>query len=482
MVGVATNRAFRRTIRRTALLLVLSLTPTACNQRASQPPNILVIVIDTLRADRLGVYHNTRGLTPFLDTVAQRGTVFANAYAPSSWTCPSVASLMTSRYPTQHRVADFRSVLPDAELTFAEKLAPARYVSAGFSANLGTAGNRGYAQGFGFWRTDSATASKAAGGPSGKTLRRQSSEWLDENWSASSPRPALLYFQFMEPHSPYDPPEPYRSRFVRSDGASVADPYGALQRWIIRPETDLAPGVMRYFADLYDAEVAAVDNEIRLLFDELERREFLRHAIVIITADHGEELWEHGRMEHGKSLYGESVRVPLILVTPDDRGGRRVEHNVSLLDIAPTILDLVGLPPEPRFEGRSLVPLLEDGSLVSRLRAAWGGDTNGKAPDVLLQLESLGQPGADQRAHIAGIVRGPVKLVITANGSPEIFDLTADPGEHGANPPALQTEAAVLVERLQTMTTQLTRRAGAAERAPLDEAAKEKLRALGYHF
>src|SRR5438105_7583405 len=121
--------------------VVLLLPPLAIEvglavRRWRRPPNIVVIVADTLRADRLGAYGNHAGLTPFLDELAARGTLFTNAYAASSWTCPSVASLFTSRYPSQHGVADYDSKLPDAETTLAERLAERRYIGGGFSANL----------------------------------------------------------------------------------------------------------------------------------------------------------------------------------------------------------------------------------------------------------------------------------------------------------------------------------------------------------
>jgi len=191
---------------RIAALLLLSLAGLSC--RGGRPPNVLVIVVDTLRADRLGVYGNTRGLTPFLDELADRGTVFANARSTSSWTIPSVASLMTSRYSPQHHVIGFGSRLAEAELTFAEAMQPLHYVAAGFSANFQLLQRSGYAQGFQYWRADA----KRPGGLSAAELRGQALHWLDGAWQAGSLPPLLLYFQFMEPHGPYDPPEPFRSR------------------------------------------------------------------------------------------------------------------------------------------------------------------------------------------------------------------------------------------------------------------------------
>ena len=451
-------------------LVLLGLTPLSCDR--SRPPNVLMIVIDTLRADRVGVYGNRRGLTPFIDSVAARGVAFLNAYSVSSWTCPSVASLLTSRYPAQHHVISFVSKLPDDEITLAEKLEPLRYVSGGFSANFRLLQSLGYAQGFQFWQADVETGN----GVPASVLRAQGLEWLDRAWQPSSGRPAFLYFQFMEPHAPYEPAEPFRSRFQTGNGdaAEVNQKLVGL-RWheLTRADTAL-------LESLYDGEVATVDEELRLLFDELERRGFLQNAIVIITADHGEEFWEHGNLSHGTTLYNESVHVPLIVQAPGAVAGRRIEENVSLVDVAPTVLDLVGFPPEPRFEGRSLAPLLraEPAGNESQRRAP-----NSREPeDVLLQLEWQGY-GFDTREHVSGIVRRDTKVLLRPNGLPEAYDLATDPGEKHANADGIAAQSDALMQTLAAATTDLVHRAGTASKADaIDQATREKLRALGYHF
>jgi arylsulfatase A-like enzyme len=459
------------------LLLFVAGVLSACLSTKGQAPNILLIVIDTLRADRLGCYGNERGLTPFLDSLGARGTVFVNAYAPSSWTCPSVASLMTSRYPMQHRVVSFASKLADEERTLAETLQPSGYLAGGFSANFRLLEALGYAQGFQHWRADL----KHDGGLRGGDLRRQSMEWLDQARRSAPGQPILLYLHYMEPHAPYDPPEPFRQQFLRKDDgaldAATANEYLVGLRWykLTHPDVEM-------LASLYDAEVASADAELRSLFAELEQRDFLRNAIVVVTADHGEEFWEHGNLSHGTSLYNESVRVPLLLIAPGYAGGRRVEQNVSLVDVAPTLLDLLGLPREPRFEGRSLVPLLRPQSLGARFKA-WrrlGGRAD--APDVLLDLESVGY-GVDAREHGQGLVRESTKLLLRPGGLPEVYDLERDPLEKSANPDALQAQSSALREALEASRADLGSRAGAAaETAPFDDATREKLRALGYHF
>ncbi len=296
-----------------ALALLVSLAP-ACERHSKQSPNVLFIVVDTLRADRLGVYGNRRGLTPFLDRLAERGVVFENAYAASSWTCPSVASLFTSRYPAQHHVTGFGSRLGEQEVTFAERLASSGYVAGGFSANYRVLERLGYAQGFHQWRSDA----KQASGLQGDELRRQALGWLDTVWDAGSPRPVLLYLQYMEPHSPYDPPEPFLSRYLRDDDGRPIEANVDMNvfRFRVNSGKKVSNEELLPLRRLYDGEVAAADAQIRLLFAELEHRAFLDNAIVIVTADHGEEFGDHGRLEHGRTLYNETVRVPLIVVAP----------------------------------------------------------------------------------------------------------------------------------------------------------------------
>ncbi len=440
-------------------------------ERGARPPNVLLIVIDTLRADRLGAYGNPRGLTPFLDTLAARGTVFTNAYAPSSWTCPSVASLLTSRLPTQHHVVSFAARLSDEEVTFAERLAPLDYAAGGFSANFRLVESLGYAQGFAHWEAPMQTGSDL----SGPQLRQLALRWLDGAWRSDADHPALLYLQYMEPHAPYDPPAPFRERFAP---AATAERIAAINeavvklRWFTLTDAD-----SDLLTALYDAEVATIDDELRQLFADLEARRFLDDAVVIITADHGEEFWEHGNLTHGISLYGESVRVPLLILGPGVAAGRRVDANVSLIDVAPTLLALLGQSREPRFEGRSLAPLLRASTSDTPAAPADGADR------VLLQLEATGD-GLDTREHTAGLVDGSYKLLERRNGSTETYDLASDPAErHAAAGEALRDETTRLRAVLAAQQATLRERAGRApERATLDAATREKLRALGYHF
>lgn len=466
---------------RISVLIALAAALVACGGQQKRPPNVLVVVIDTLRADRLGAYGNGQGLTPFLDSVAARGTVFEHAYAASCWTVPSVAGLFTSRFPSQNRMVTFGSRLADDEVTVAERLRDAGWVAGGFVTNHNLQRRFGWDQGFAEWQAPPEHKDDAA--MEGDTVRAQTLAWLDRTWQRDSRTPILLYVHYMEPHEPYEPREPFRSRFA----ANVPDLQKRAEELVAvfdatpsATESEKAAALARFEEDrlrtlprLYDAEVAAVDEQMRLLFAELERRGFLDDAVIVVTSDHGEEFWEHGNLGHGHALYEESVRVPLILAGPGVPAGRRVTANVSTVDVAPTLLALLRLPSEPRFEGRSL-PSLADGAAASA-RARPGPDAT---TDPLLQFEPM-FPGY-ARVHVRGIVRERRKLLVGEDGRTTIFDLEADPGErHGA--PVDGDHPSPMVDVLGTVDADLaTRAAPAAQVDAISDGLKERLRALGY--
>jgi arylsulfatase A-like enzyme len=477
--------------RRLLAALACALACASCDRLGQRAPNVLVVVIDTLRADRLGVYGNTRGLTPFLDGLAARGTLFEHAYAVSSWTIPSVASFFTSRYPTQHHVVTFFSRIADSEVTVAERLHEGGWTGGCFSANPNLRKDWGYGQGFDELWSDQTPDVDVHG----DTIRAQGLAWLDRTWSRGSRTPAFLYFQYMEPHAPYDPPEPFRSRFAVDEAGKPFDAQSAVREAIARALPDAVhddkpldvAGAVRTilargtpitkreilpFERLYDAEVATADDQVRQLFEELERRGFLENALVVVISDHGEEFVEHGRTSHGRTLYEESVHVPFIVVGPGIAAGRRVAENVSLIDLAPTLVDLLGLPPESRFEGRSLVPLLRPGP---------GADRGaGAGPDILMQLERVISVEMDNRIHSRALRRGDHKFLLRVDGGTEMFDLATDPAEVATPQPAA-TQQAPLSDALTLAEAHLGERAASEHAvAPVDEKLKERLRALGY--
>jgi len=445
---------------------ILFTAPVPTRASAARQPNIVLVVVDTLRADRLAAYGDTRDRTPFLTDLARRATVFANAYTASTWTVPSVASLFTSRYPTQHQVAGFQSHFAPSETLLAERLSAMGYLAGGFTANFQLDARAGYDRGFHTWTSFPSVDKLPA-----EDLRREALAWIDANRPPASDRPVFLFLQFMEPHSPYRPPATVRERLRASEPADV-DADVANGKLVGLHFDQLSPAEVTLLELLYDEEVMTVDSELRQLFDDLAARHLLDGAIVIVTSDHGEEFMEHRLLLHGFTLYEQALRVPLLLLLPGDPGGSRVTANVSLIDVAPTLLDVLGAASEPRFEGRSLVPLLHSG-------AAARADA-----DVVAELLYSGGAG-DWRQHSAVLIRGTSKLILPSPNlvpirAPEWYDLGADPAEAAPDPPYLAATANALEEALCGRLEVIARDVAGVSPGVLGDEERARLRALGY--
>lgn len=442
--------------RRIPAALALCFVLGAC--RSAPPPNVVIVLVDTLRADYLGSYGHPARLTPFLDELAGRGIRYAHAYAASTWTSPSVASLFTSRWQSQHGVVNIFSVLPDGEHTLAEALRARGYATAAFLATRSLPAASGFGQGFDVW--EQTMEEKQLKG-SGAQLNQRVFAWLDAR-PRGDRQPVLLYLHYMEPHFPYEP-QPDRLDAVLAQHGFTAEQRRAwdtqVDAWL---EHAMGEGVPRredmdVVRDQYLAEVASFDLVMRELVLGLTARGVLPNAVLVLTADHGEEFYEHGNVGHGVNLFNETLRVPLLLVAPGVAPAV-VDEVVSLLDVAPAALALVGAPAEPRFEGRGLVRPPAGGAAYAELAAT----AVGKGPE---QNRTL--------------VDGARKLTLTPAGGEEFYDLAHDPGER--NPQAFdEAGRAALRQALDTVRAQARRDAGAAQQRELDEATRERLRALGY--
>lgn len=451
------------------------------------PPNVLLIVIDTLRADRVDWYQGERHLTPFLGTLAARGTVFWSAYAQSSWTSPSVASLLTSRFQSQHGVITWASVLSANEVTLPEILKAHGYATGGFVGNRLLSAKAGFSQGFDAYESF-ATADHPRPGEGKERAERvnqASLSWLDTLYAAGRPAtPAFLYMHYMEPHMPYGPPSDLAEQMMRRHGKAAEEQ----QRWahmlFTEPKLWASPDAdaLRVIEDLYDAEVISLDTQLRAFFAALEARGFLRNAVVVITADHGEELLDHGRCGHGMTLYNEVIRVPLLVLAPGHTQRTDVHDVVSLVDVAPTLLDFADISQPRSFEGHSARPLIgSPAAAFHRFTDAWHRFTAPPShPSVaysqLLELADGKTTGPTH--HSNAVVVGTRKLIVGTAGR-EGYDLQADPGER--HPDALEGDRQAA---LQQMIGALLTRAGETahrERADaLDERTKDAMRALGY--
>jgi arylsulfatase A-like enzyme/thioredoxin-like negative regulator of GroEL len=321
-------------MRRLLLFLLVTLLSASSFLRA-EAPNIVFITVDTTRADRMGFLGNTHGLTPNLDGLARQGVVFEKAYSQAPLTPVSHATIFTGTYPQFHTVTDFGHPLPTLLPYLPEILQKSGYHTAAFIGSLILDPKANMAPGFdrGFDFFDAGFRIKRDPGESRyDTIERRAGDvvghaitWLKKN----QPSPFFMWVHLYDPHAPYDPPPPYDKRF----------------------------------ADPYDGEIAYADASLGKLFDYLRQRGLYDRALIVVMSDHGESLGAHGESMHGIFLYDETIRVPLLFKLPGELlARRRVSSRVRLVDVAPTLLNMLSLPFPPTFQGESLVPLMKGSS------------------------------------------------------------------------------------------------------------------------
>jgi arylsulfatase A-like enzyme len=471
-----TQLSFARHAARPWLLLAVCLL-AACKQPGASNPNVVVVVIDTLRADRLGVLGNTRGLTPFLDSLADRSVVFHRAYAASCWTQPSVASLFTSRFQSQHGIVSPASKLDPSEVTLAEVLQEHGYSTAAFSANGLIAAIHGYGQGFDTYKAlfgkQSPRNAKRLVKYRAEEINAMARAWLDQLPAAGN-KPFFLYLQYLEPHTPYAAPDEMLRRTFGDR------PHPDLEKITLEMQfgnwAAPDPPTLRDIVDAYDAEVASADAGVRELYAILQERHLLDNTVVVVTADHGEGLLDHGLLGHGGTLYEEVIHVPLLVVPPGGVARLDVQRPVSLLDVAPTLLDVAGIAAPPPFEGHSLGPVLwqAEHPWRARVRAPWAHEAK---PLPVFSEHIVPADSADQRIrpHERAIIVEQAKLIVGVNGERESYDLAADPGEHT---PLLEAEATRLGDVLVAFRESVAKPTQATP--AIDPELRARLRALGY--
>jgi arylsulfatase A-like enzyme len=373
-------------------------TPTITTSFDRSAPLVVVYLVDTLRADHLGLYGYGRDTDPALRRFARDAVVFDTAIAPSSWTKPSVASLFTSLLPGEHRCVQFYTPLDPGFVTLAERLRDERYVTGAVVANHLVHAREGrFDQGFAYF-TSPPEPQRAAQAVD-EALR-----FLDRTRGL----PTFLYLHTLDPHSPYSPPPPFDRRF----GAAPSADRPAAEPYHYRKREDLERIVAQY-----DGEISYGDQEFGRFVDELKARGLYDQATIVFLSDHGEEFLDHGGWVHGHALYDELVRVPLVVKYPANlHAGRRVGRQVQLVDVLPTILKAQGLavPAPPVVVGR---PLEESFAATAAERPA--------------VMETK------YREYVAyGVRTAAAKYVRHLHPRPRelVFDLVRDPGERASVP------------------------------------------------
>jgi arylsulfatase A-like enzyme len=465
-----------------ALIAALLSAVGACKTAADRP-NVILIVIDTLRADRLGAYGDASGHTPELDAIAAEGITFDRALAQAPWTQPSMASLFCGCNPAVHQVLDYRFALtsstgaaPKVELldtgfqTLAESLHDAGYQTAAFVANPFVLTEYGFAQGF-----DHFDASFANNTTPGEVVNDAAITWLERR---RSPQPLFLYLHYMDVHGPYHARAAFLDPLL---DAVEARP----DKHLLSPEEFERLGYLRnvpvtaadaarherlahyreYWEARYDAGVREADRAVGALRQRLTDLGVWRDAYVIVTADHGESLCEHGQWDHGRSLYHPELRVPLVLRWPRHlTAGTRISAGARLIDLVPTLSEQLGLSAAWQMQGRSLV-------------APMAGQPAAAVPALAAGVKF----GPDQRA----IYLEQWKLILQpASGETHLYEAWADPDEEHDLAPA----HAEIVDRLRAAlanedaASARLRAQGQTQRQRVELSAGqyERLRALGY--
>ena len=460
--------------------------PTATNSDASATPprpHVLIVLIDTLRADRLGCYGDPRGLTPTMDAWTAEGVVFENAIAPSPWTLPSCASLFTATYPPVHGANSSQYEpgasrggknvvrgIPEELPTLFEDLARGGYVGLGITENHFLKGGRGFNRGFERWVFNDFVKTNR-----GAHLNATAFEWLK---NAKLQQPHVFYLHYMDVHEPYWAED----RFVKPrvtelsylrDLHPVDNPQRSLFRRSLPPyDQDLQhvrlSRYVEYWRARYDAGVMQADAALADLQKQLEAMGLWEDLFVILTADHGESLGEHGQWSHGDTTYQTELHVPLIMRWPGHMpAGKRVQTNVSLIDILPTVCEALQIEVPHHVQGRSLMALI--------------------TADAEEQTELSGAPifasGVQRKPQeFAVIVKDRKLRVDPANGLFEFHVLAEDPEENEFQAMAFAGEVKLLQDLLANHQTECDALANghvgkAEELSPED---LEALRSLGY--
>jgi len=404
---------------------LLHITPHGGEER----PNVLLIVLDTVRADRLSSYGYRRRTTPELDSFAREAVRFTEFYSTSCWTIPSHASLFTGVFPVRHRATQETPRLDRRFSTLAELLRNAGYRTFGASGNPFVGHMTGLNQGFEDFIDTWRQQLEFPGAPGGEHPNNAAFEaFLDD---AGRGRPFYAFLNYMDAHSPYTPPEPYRSRFLRSVRRRAASIDVMWRRWtryyLGEPYSLQELGAL---SDLYDAEIAYLSRAIGELLEVLRKDGRFDDTVIVITSDHGEHFGENGLIEHMFGLYNTTVRVPLLIRLPGGRRGgeidrRKAQHvdlfaaiaRVASLDLS--ALDHHGidlLNPEPDEHREAL---FSEYYYPRQVLSEFDRE----------ELANHQQRFSPYRRRLRAIQRDGRRLIWSSNGRHEFYDLTVDPGE-----------------------------------------------------
>ena len=491
-----------------AMLLIIALVfPSACS-RSDPRPNVLFVLWDTTRSDRMSLYGHPKPTTPFLDNWATGGRVYTNCISPGNSTIPAHGSLFTGLYPVEHGASNKRRRLDDRHETLAELFQEAGYGTYLFSANPHIAGAESFAQGFDVeehpWDSkyhDRALnivrekidpedrssalpdeirsgeikkwAIKACGRLAGEGLL----EWLT---GRETKRPYFAFLNYMEAHRPFIPAREFRERIMTAD--QVRRSFAIDRSW--DPMWEYTFRLREYPRDeleimalTYDAGIAELDALFEDLIGMLNQGGYLENTIIVLTSDHGEHLGEHHMLDHQYSVYEELLRVPLILHFPAEVKAGRVGEPVVTFDLFPTLLGLAKID-KPAEQTRHTVDLLRP--LETRPRMAeYLADF--EKPITTTLKSHPGWDAARFRRRLTALYLDRYKLIRTSDGSDELYDLSHDPLENENLAMTDSTTLRLLLRELRDVRGNLRERYDTAgDQQKLSNEERERLEALGY--
>jgi arylsulfatase len=468
---------------------------------AGVPQGVIVIQADTLRPDHLGLYGHKRDTAPFLARFASEGAVFQNAYAQAGWTKVSTPSIMTSLYASTHGVAKLDDRLPASATTIAEVYRAAGYATLSLSSVMFTGQFTNLHQGFEELH-ELTSVGDSGGSYTSKTAREyvdRTVEWIEGH----KDEPFFIYLHVFDPHSPYEPRRPYDTLWAdgstreehirqrRSLSKTIASPFLAGRGMATRDEM-IKAGVdpaayIAYDKDWYDSSIRGMDMELARLMERLRAAGLQQKTAVVFLSDHGEEFHEHGRMWHGQSVYGEMVRVPLVVHWPGQIAARRVDDAVQLIDVMPTLLDISRLAHPEGLQGQSLLSLLQPPTNggPSTVSAA---DTGWRSRPIIMEKLPQGTPDFPDAMESTAIIDGQWKLIHNTIRPPdraefELFDVVRDPLDQtnlADKHPDVVKRLAKALEGFRTMATAAKLKPDSEATGNMTPEQLQRLRSLGY--
>ena len=472
---------------------------TSQKDKGSITKNVIIIVVDCLRADHLGCYGYARNVSPFLDSIASSGVRFENCIAPSSWTIPSVVSLFTGVYPQQHGMNKRRTIMPEGLATLQEIMSKQGMMTAAFIPNPSLASLSGHAKGFDHYfdyyvqqTFKEYVASRlfflnavlhfkndlfypypvehrgarwwSVGFPPFDHEKRSAERVTNDvlRWIQTyDDKPFYAYVHYMDVHCPYD------------------------TFWYPLYNSQLYPSqnLKEKRINIYDGRIVYVDQQIKRIWEELRRLNLSDNTLLIVTADHGEELYDHEGTGHCTTLYEELIRVPLILFNPSlSQMGQRLEQQVQLIDLPVTVLDFLGLRVPEQMKGKSLLPLIGDTPPLTEPAYALSYTTRGRKNLKTKEGRELWKKRIWDQGGVLTSLRfdNAWKIIIGDDGQTELFNLKEDKSEQNDLKKKEQLIVEDLKGRLREESSALKSFVPTVEKQTLSPDTRNRLKALGY--